>query len=129
MKNRVFALIIVIFLISVPVFGQQDEKPKEPEEVAAQEAERLEKLLDLAPHQVFYVDSILQHDMRAMRNEMEAMQKSGMQEYSNYNKVRERYVAQIEAGYKKIFTDDQWLRYLKSTGKYKKEKKDKKKSK
>jgi hypothetical protein len=125
MKNRLFILLLLIFFVSTPIFSQQEEKPKEPEEMAADEAERLEAMLELEPHQVFYVDSILQHDMRAMRDEMEAMKRSGMQEYSSYNTVRERWIAQIEKGYKEIFTEDQWIHYLKSTGKFKKDKKSK----
>lgn len=122
MKNSLFLSISLIFLFSTPIFGQQQEKQKEPEEVAADEAIRLEKLLELEPHQTFFVDSILQHDMRALYDEMQEMQKSGMQDFTSYKAVRERWLAQMEAGYQKIFTPDQWTKYLKSQGKLKKEK-------
>lgn len=125
MRYRLFALIVLMFGLSFALFAQ-DEKPKEPEELAAAEAERLEKLLNLEPHQTFYVDSLLQHDWRAMKNEMDVLQKSGKQEYSSYKAVQDRYNEQIEKGLQAIFTEEQWIAYQKSTGKWKKDKKSKK---
>lgn len=126
MKNSLFVTITSIFLLSAPLFAQEQQKEKEPEELAAEEATRLEKLLSLEPHQTFFIDSILQHDMRGLYDEMQEMNKSGMREYTAYKTVRERWIAQMEAGYQKIFTPEQWNMYLKSQGKLKKEKPDKK---
>ena len=82
-----------------------------------QEVARLEKLLKLDEIQSFYVDSILQHDMQAMMDEIQEMQRAGMQEASSFRIVQDRWRNQIEAAYQKD-------RYLLHSG----QKKDRKKA-
>ena len=75
--------------------------------MATEEANRLERLLKLEPHQTFFIDSILQHDMRAMHDEIEALRASGTQEYTVYKQVQNRWVDQIDSSYRKILTEYQ----------------------
>lgn len=127
--NRRFLVVLLVFSLTsfagVKAIAQNQEKEKSTEELAAEEAGRLELMLKLEPHQVFFVDSILQHDMKAMKEEFEQMQRSGMVENSSYEIVRERWLKQIRNSYEKVFTPAQWEKYLKSVGLYKKEKKKK----
>ena len=77
-------------------------------------------------YQVFIVDSILQHDMQAMMEEMEQMeqkQRLGMQEMSSFRFVQDKWKKQIEAGYQKIFTPEQWDKYLLESGQKKSDRK------
>ncbi len=122
-KTILFALVLLLLTPSTILLAQDKEKEKTVEQMAAEEAERLEKQLKLEPHQTFYVDSILQHDMNAMKTEMEEMKRSGMQEASSYRAVQEKWRKQIEVAYEKFFTPEQWQAYLKMTGQSKKRRK------
>ena len=125
-KYVTFAILFGMILQNSRLQAQQQrgpQKPPSPTEMAAQETERLEKLLKLDFYQVFIVDSILQHDMQAMMEEMEQMQRSGMQEMSSFRFVQDKWKKQIEAGYQKIFTPEQWDKYLLESGQKKSDRK------
>ena len=124
-KYVMFAILCGMILQNSRLQAQQrgPQKPPSPTEMAAQETERLEKLLKLDFYQVFIVDSILQHDMQAMMEEMEQMQRSGMQEMSSFRFVQDKWKKQIEAGYQKIFTPEQWDKYLLESGQKKSDRK------
>ncbi len=111
----------MLALASSALYAQQQEE-KSPEEVAYEEAIKLENLLKLEPHQAFYVDSILQHDMRALYDEIMILRASGTQDYHVYQQVRKKWSDQIDSAYRKVLTDEQWYEYQKSTGKLSKEK-------
>ena len=83
-------------------------------EMAAEEAERLERLLDLEYWQVFYVDSTLQHDFQAMRDELIALSEAKVSNSSMYVSVQDKWMEKIDSSYRKYFTDKQWKAYLKS---------------
>ena len=123
MIKRLFTLFNIIFLSSSVIFGQNQEKPKTIEELAIEEAVRLEKELKLEPHQAFYIDSILQHDMKAMDDEMQAMRASGMQDFRHYEDVRKRWIEKMKTSFQKVHTEEQYIHYLKDVRLYKKEKK------
>lgn len=92
---------------------QQDEGP-DIFERAEMEADRLQRILDLEDWQVFYVDSTLKHDYPAMIAESEALRESKVANSSMYQAVADKWLDQIDATYRKIFTDEQWAAYLKS---------------
>ena len=77
------------------------------------EADRLQRILDLEDWQVFYVDSTLKHDLPAMIAESEQLRAAKVANTSMYQEVRDKWWDQIDATYKKIFTQDQWALYLK----------------
>ena len=63
MKKFCIAIVAVLPLfVSGQCFAQEQQEPPTVTEMAATEAERLERLLNLEYWQVFYVDSTLQHD-------------------------------------------------------------------
>ena len=114
-RNIFFSLTLLALLtFSATALQAQDQEQKTPEEMALEEADRLEKMLTLLPHQTFFIDSILQHDMRAMHDEMQQLQMSGTREYIAFKQVRDKWIAQID-------THDQWMQYCRSTGKLSKE--------
>lgn len=98
-------------------YAQDPPKEKTPEEVAAMEVEMLERELELNAEQAFYVDSILQHNYRGLKTEFENMQKSGMQDGRNYEKVREKWINKNLEAFKKVLTEQQYIMYLKRLGK------------
>lgn len=124
-KARKCFLVLLGVLVSTSVFAQEPPKEKTPQEYAALETERLEKELKLNSHQVFYVDSILQYNFTGVMEEFERMKKSGMQDGRSYETVRDKWTDKSLAAFKLIFTEQQYIQYLKLIGKGKEYKKGK----
>ena len=114
MKSGIFHMLAVMFfmILSAPVFAQQQEAPSLEEQIE-NEAERLERVLDLEDWQVFYVDSTLMHDFPAMQAELKELADSKVSNRDMYISVQDKWMDQIDATYKRIFTEEQWAAYLK----------------
>lgn len=115
----------ILFTLCTIMVSAQEQGQKDPEEIAIEQAEKFERSLSLLPHQAFFIDSIMRHDMVAMSDEMKALQNSGTQEYTAFKQVRDKWLAQIDSSFKKVLDEEQWIKYLKMTGKYVKPKKEK----
>ena len=114
-------MLISISLAAVMTLAFQSEAlaqapTKQPDvaERAELEADRLQQLLDLEDWQVFYVDSTLKHDYPALMAEYDQLGASKVNNQSLYTKVYDKWMDQIDATYKRIFTEEQWAAYLKS---------------
>lgn len=105
--------VVVSMIFSVSVSAQQQEGPDVYQQ-AEDEADRLQRALDLEDWQVFYVDSTLKHDLSAIMSEYEELQSSKVGNVSMYQSVQDKWMDQIDATYKKIFTEEQWKAYLKT---------------
>lgn len=125
--KRIFCIAIVSFLAfcSIPSFAQQQEKEKTPEEVAATEVKAMVSELKLSDSQEFFCDSILTHNYTCMKNDFENLQKSGMQEASTYQFLKERWQKKTLEALKKVLDDQQYIKYLRRIGKGKDYKKGK----
>lgn len=99
-------------LLPAFAFAQEQQKPDIPT-LAAQEADRLESVLELESWQTFYVDSILNHDYAAMTAELEQLTSAKVSNTSMYIQVQDKWWDRIDAAYRKIFDDTQWAKYLK----------------
>ena len=93
--------------------AQQQQEAPDIYEQAEMEADRLQRVLDLEDWQVFYVDSTLKHDFPAMIAEYDELRAAKVANSSMYQDVRDKWLDQIDATYKRIFTDEQWVAYLK----------------
>lgn len=109
-----FVVFFAMFVHPVQVSAQQQDEGPDLFERAEMEADRLQRILDLEDWQVFYVDSTLKHDYPAMIAESEALRESKVANSSMYQAVADKWMEQIDATYRKIFTDEQWAAYLKS---------------
>lgn len=109
-----FVTFFAMFVHPVQVSAQQQDEGPDLFERAEMEADRLQRVLDLEDWQVFYVDSTLKHDYPAMIAESEALRDSKVANSSMYQAVADKWMDQIDATYRKIFTDEQWAAYLKS---------------
>lgn len=98
--------------VSVRALAQQQERMPDIYQQAEMEADRLQKLLDLEDWQTFYVDSTLKHDFPAMMAEYEEMKNAKIGNTTMYVAVQDKWMDQIDATYRKIFTDEQWAAYL-----------------
>ena len=114
MKSLHFLVFSVMALMSVAVLSAQEpEKQPDIYEQAEIEADRLQKVLDLEDWQVFYVDSTLKHDFPAMMADYDQLRKAKVANSAMYQDVQDKWMDQIDATYKKIFTPEQWAAYLK----------------
>ena len=110
--NLCVLLAFLSALFSVRALAQQPEKQPDIYQQAEMEADRLQKLLDLEDWQTFYVDSTLKHDFPAMMAEYEEMKNAKIGNTTMYVAVQDKWMDQIDATYRKIFTDEQWAAYL-----------------
>jgi len=115
---------LLFLLLSSQLVAQQQEQPqKSPAEMASIQADDMQKQLKLNDAQVFYVDSILQHNYTAVAAEFEKMKKAGIQSPDNYMKVQKMWNEKTEDAFKKVLTEEQFIYYLKFTRRYKEYKK------
>ena len=106
--------LVFMFLLALALLAQEPEKPKDIFEQAEEEADRLQRVLDLEDWQVFYVDSILKHDLPAMMAEYDKLRASKVSNSSLYIAVQDKWMDRIDVAYRRIFNDMQWAAYLKS---------------
>lgn len=118
-----YLLFIVAALLTLPAFKleAQNQAPQTPEEKEKQlleyidkEVQRLSKQLELEYWQEFYVDSTLTHDLKALQEELEDMQKAKVENADLYQNVQDNWMQQIDDTYKRYFTPEQWKKYWKS---------------
>ena len=95
------------------LFAQQKPEEVDIYEQIEQEADRLQRVLELEDWQVFYVDSTLKHDYPAMQAEVMKLAEAKVSNGDMYIMVQDKWMDQIDATYKRIFTPEQWAAYLK----------------
>lgn len=117
---RLTCLLAVLSALAAPLKAQ-NQPPQSPEQQEKQmmdfidnEVKRLSGLLDLEYWQEFYVDSTLTHDYRAMGEELMKLQVAKVENSDLYANVRDKWLEQIDATYKRIFNEAQWKKYWKS---------------
>ena len=74
----------------------------------------MEEQLELEDWQVFYVDSILTHDYKAMQDEFAAMSAAKMTNSDLFYDVQDKWMEQIYQSLRKILDDKQWAMYEKT---------------
>ena len=83
--------------------------------------DNLTRMFKLDDVQVFFVDSVLQYNFPAMTEEFDQTRKTGASNQDTYQAISDKWMAATDDAFEKIFTEEQWQKYLKST--YGKEKK------
>ena len=112
--SRGLLLFALMVLPALAVDAQEQDEQPDVFEQAEMEADRLQRVLDLEDWQVFYVDSTLKHDFPAMMAEYDKLRASKVTNTSLYITIQDKWMDQIDATYKRIFTEEQWAAYLKS---------------
>lgn len=112
--SRGLMLFTLMLLPALAADAQEQEEQPDIYEQAEMEADRLQRVLELEDWQVFYVDSTLKHDFPAMMAEYDKLKASKVTNTSLYMVVQDKWMDQIDATYKRIFTEQQWAAYLKS---------------
>ena len=113
LKVRYMLAVLAFSVLGISASAQQQEKQPDVYEQAEQEADRLQRLLDLEDWQVFYVDSTLKHDIPAMMAEYDKLRDSKVNNSAMYYAVQDKWMDKIDESYRRIFNDEQWKAYLK----------------
>lgn len=115
MKISLISLFVVLLGV-FNVFSADAQEQKEPDliKIAEQEADRLQRLLDLEDWQVFYVDSTLKYNFPAMDGELKELQSSKVSNSMMYMAVQDKWMEKTDSTFMKIFNQEQWKDYLKS---------------
>lgn len=120
-------------LACVLAFAQQpmskEEEEKKLREAIDGQIENMTNLLDLEDWQVFYVDSIMTHDYTAMSEELNGLSTSKVSNTDVYVRVQDKWLEASYLAYKKLFTEAQWKKYLKSGAERDKKARDKREAK
>lgn len=97
------------------------QEPKTPEQKEKELRESIGKQLDLMTEnlnleewQVFYMDSIMVHDYQGLSEELESLQKSGVENLNLYQLTQDKWAEKIYTSFRKVLNDQQWAKYLKS---------------
>ena len=109
--------------------AEEKKAEKEFYEAVEKEIDRLTGLLKLEDWQVFYVDSILTHDYKAMQAELKVLQDRKVTNANMYYDIQYKWQDRIYDAYNKIFDEAQWAKYLKSGAARDKKNRDKKRGK
>ena len=111
-----FVFTIIALMCCTQLSAQQQQEQKSPEEMAIDEANKLEKSLMLSGAQLFYVDSILRHNFVALSDDMTALRERGSQDMNSYTVTREKWINKTSEAMKLVLDDQQYIRYLKHIG-------------
>ena len=119
-------------LFVLPMAAQnQPQSPEQQEkqmmEYIDKEVKRLSDVLGLEYWQEFYVDSTLTHDLHAMSDELNKLKLAKVENTDLYVSVRDKWMEQIDATYKRVFNEQQWKKYWKSGGQRAQKERDKRK--
>ena len=118
MKRFLIILSICLTAGSACVLAQEKKTPEQREkefyEAIEKQVEHLEDVLELEIWQVFYVDSILTHDFKAMQDEFAMMSAAKMSNSDLFYDVQDKWNEKIYQAFRKVFTDEQWDKYQKT---------------
>ena len=132
---RLTCLLAAISALAAPLKAQ-NQQPMTPEQQEKQlmefidkEVQRLSGLLNLEYWQEFYVDSILNHDIRARQEELLGLQKARVENTDLYMAISDKWMEKIDDSFKRFFTPEQWEKYQKSGAKRASKEREKRKNK
>jgi len=103
----------------------EEEEIKQLREMVDKTVESYENILRLEDWQSFYVDSILTHDYEALRVELKGLRDAKVSSPDIYQTVQDKWAEQIYNAMQKVFTEEQWNKYLKSGASREKKARDK----
>ncbi len=106
-----------------------EQREKQMTEFIDKEVKRLTDMLNLEYWQEFYVDSTLNHDLRARQAELLDMQKARVENSDLYMAISDKWMEKIDSAYRRFFTEEQWEKYWKSGAKRAQKEREKRKKK
>lgn len=108
------ALLLLPLLAGAQQPQSEEEERKQLRQVIDQTVASYETQFGLEDWQSFYVDSILTHDYEALRVELRELRNAKVSNADIYSTVQDKWAEQVYVSLQKIFTEEQWNKYLKS---------------
>ena len=108
------ALLLLPFLAGAQQPQSEEEELKQLRQVIDQTVANYETQLGLEDWQSFYVDSILTHDYEALRIELKSLRDAKVSNADIYQVTQDKWAEQVYVSLQKVFTEEQWNKYLKS---------------
>lgn len=117
-KNFATGLVcFLLTLVCLPASAQsgqkKEDKEKKMDEFIQNQVSNLENSLKLETWQTFYVDSILNHDYRAMQDELDNLSSAKVSNTDIYIRTQDKWNEQIYQALSKVMNEAQWNKYLK----------------
>ena len=117
-KNFATGLVcFLLALVCLPASAQsgqkKEDKEKKMDEFIKNQVGNLENSLKLETWQTFYVDSILNHDYRAMQDELDNLSSAKVSNTDIYIRTQDKWNEQIYQALSKVMNEAQWNKYLK----------------
>ena len=117
-KNFATGLVcFLLALVCLPASAQsgqkKEDKEKKMDEFIQNQVNNLENSLKLETWQTFYVDSILNHDYRAMQDELDNLSSAKVSNTDIYIRTQDKWNEQIYQALSKVMNEAQWNKYLK----------------
>ena len=128
MKILRIAVTTALVALALPLAAQEqtaEQQEKALYEMIQTQVNNMEKALDLEDWQIFYVDSILTHDYRAMQAELIGLRNSKISSQDRYYRVQDKWNEQIYNAIHGVLDEPQWQKYLKSGAAREKKNRDK----
>ena len=120
MKRLIAAAVSLLVLVPCLRAQQEEKIPVTPEEkekkmveYIEKEVERLSSALDLEYWQEFYADSTMNHNLHGMQDELEKLQKAGVQNPDRYIAVHDKWDEKTYEAFHGFLNAEQWEKYLK----------------
>ncbi|MBO4571116.1 MAG: hypothetical protein J5699_04250 [Bacteroidales bacterium] len=121
MKKSLTIIAAVLAGLVVSAGAAAQEKPKDAATMAAESADYLQRMLDLEDYQVFLVDSTLQYNYDGMLKGIEAVRRQKATNSDLYQRVTDKWSEANDTTFFKIFSPEQWKKYMRTSfGKEKK---------
>ena len=125
LKTLAIVALMVYASFNAAAQDPQQQEPIDFAEIAEKQADAFQKRFNLDAVQLFRIDSLYQHDLPAMDAEMQGLRKAGMWNTNTYQAVSDKWMDIMDKGIEKIFTEEQWQKYMKSANGKEKQKRDK----
>lgn len=116
-----FLLLLATLLLTATVTSAQEPQEPDIDKIVSTQLENITRTFKLDDVQVFFADSILQHNYPAMMEELNQVKKTGASNSDTFQAVSDKWMAATDEAFEKLFTEAQWAKYMKSV--YGKEKK------
>ena len=125
LKTLAIVALMVYASFNAAAQDPQQQEPIDFAEIAEKQADAFQKRFNLDAVQLFRIDSLYQHDLPAMDAEMQGLRKAGMWNTNTYQAVSDKWMDIMDKGIEKIFTEEQWQKYMKSAHGKEQQKRDK----
>lgn len=125
MKKILATTLFGALLLSAPIASAQEPEQPNIDEIIAKQIEEFERLYHIDEVQVFFVDSVLQTNFPGMMAEFENAKKGGAANAETFQLISDVWMDRTDKALEKIFTPQQWAKYMKSAYGKEKKKRDK----